>query len=187
MSCLDGADFADWGQDLCAHYLRLDAPARRRRFFGTISDSAIRKWCRRYAPVFACVIRDSTGAIRAAAPVHVHGGDPEIAFSVEMDWRQRGFARRLARAAQTQAGIRGYPQLVATTEEDNVGMIALMRDLGGDLVRKNGEIRMILPAHRPLGAGRAIELAHRNLKTGIPHMAAHMEPRPENLGRASAA
>lgn len=187
VSCLDGADFADWGQDLCAHYLRLDASARRRRFFGTVSDSAIRKWCRRYAPVFAVVIRDGSGEIRAAAPVHVHGGDPEIAFSVEMEWRQRGYARRLARAAQAQAGIRGYPHLVATTEPDNNGMIAVMRTLDGDLARKHGEIRMILPAHPPVGAGRAIDRAHLTLKTGTHRTASQMERRTENLERASAA
>ncbi|MGF1501873.1 MAG: GNAT family N-acetyltransferase [Paracoccaceae bacterium] len=187
VSCLDGADFADWSQDLCAHYLRLDAPARRRRFFATVGDAAVRKWCRRYAPVFACVIRDGTGAIRAAAPVHVHGGDPEIAFSVEMDWRQRGYARRLAQAAQAQAGIRGYPHLVVTTQRDNIGMISVMRKLGGDLVRHNGEIRMKLPAHRPLDAGRTVDLADRTLKTGPRHMAQQMERRTENSERNSAA
>ena len=83
------------------------------------------------------------GEVRGAAELHppqeASGGLPEIAFSVEREFRRKGLGTQLFQYLIAEARRRGYAQLRITTSADNEAMRALAHKFGAHLTFRHGE------------------------------------------------
>lgn len=128
---------------LVDHLLRLDFQSRRNRFNGLVSENFIASYadrCRRGEATIIAYIEN--GAVRAAAEMHPdQKGDlgPEVAFSVENDYRRRGLGSLLFQNIIDEARRSGHASLRITTGADNEAMRSLATKFGATLAFRRGE------------------------------------------------
>lgn len=127
------------------HLLRLGPESRRNRFNGVVDDDFIARYAARcFEPGVIVLGYLEDGAIHAAAELHApcRSADemPEVAFSVERNWRRKGIGSALFKALLTTATRAGYAKLRVITGAHNDGMRALARKFGTRLVLRQGEL-----------------------------------------------
>jgi GNAT superfamily N-acetyltransferase len=126
------------------HLLRLDHRSRHDRFHGFMDDSFIERYAAKCASDGTLVIAYlEDGAVRGAAELHPPETSPdlqpEIAFSVEADWRRHGVGSILFQKLIEEARAKGYRFLRITTGAQNDAMRALANKFGAHLTFRYGE------------------------------------------------
>ena len=126
------------------HLLRLDRESRHDRFNGFIDDAFIGRYAERSivdGTVIIAYLED--GRVRGAAELHqpdlTPGSLPEIAFSVEADWRRKGLGALLFARLVEKAQALGYRRLRITTGAQNDAMRALAHKFGANLTFRHGK------------------------------------------------
>lgn len=154
---------------LLAHLLRLDAPSRRSRFAGLVSDEGVARYVGG-----ALTAGDATfglfadGTLRGVAELRTASGDvAEGAFSLEREWQGRGFGHQLFEALLDAARRRGTRRLVLQCLRENAAMQRIARRFAGRLTFENGEVVAVI--HPPLAAEAAASRALVRLaaETGV--------------------
>ncbi|MGY6633796.1 MAG: GNAT family N-acetyltransferase [Alkalilacustris sp.] len=127
---LDPSSTPRWRALLLAHYLRLDAEARRLRFFTTMSDAALRAHVARMQPL-ALVVYQPDGQWRGSAEVYSgdQPGTGEIAVSVEAPWQNRGLGAALTGRARDAARDSGLADVRLICLRRNGAMLGVARKL----------------------------------------------------------
>lgn len=87
-------------QDICAHFLRLDAGTRRARFCGAINDAEVAKYastifCRDSIVCGALLDGHLRGLVELRGSFDIWPRTTEAAFSVETDWQNIGLGDAL--------------------------------------------------------------------------------------------
>ena len=142
------------------HLLRLDPDSRHDRFNGFINSEFITRYvARSFAEGTIIVAYIEDGAVRGAAELHQADlkpkSLPEIAFSVEANWRRKGLGTLLFSKLIEKACQLGYKRLRITTGAQNDAMRALAHKFGAHLVFRHGESTGTIelqPAERPAAA-----------------------------------
>lgn len=130
-------------ETLVDHLKRLDFESRRNRFNGLVSEVFIESYahrCRSGEATIVAYVED--GVVRAAAEMHPdQKGNlgPEVAFSVERDYRRRGLGSLLFQHIIEEARRAGYSSLRITTGADNEAMRSLASKFGAALSFRRGE------------------------------------------------
>ncbi|MFC0241877.1 GNAT family N-acetyltransferase [Rhodopseudomonas telluris] len=140
----------------CNHLTRLDADARRMRFFADVSDFHV---------LFHAGAALSDGRvaigyvedneIRGACELLTSTDDPhgaEAAFSVEQDWRCRGIGGLLMTAMIDAARQRGVQRIELQCLKTNLPMQALAARFTSDL-RQIGDTTLAVLDNSPAAAG----------------------------------
>jgi RimJ/RimL family protein N-acetyltransferase len=132
-------------EQIVAHLMRLDERDRHLRFCCETSEAQIRRhvaqldWTRDSLYGF-----DADGAIRGLVEFMPDTGDPpraaEVAFSVEAEWRRRGFASRLMELALAVALLRGMRKVHLVTLYENVPMRQIAQRYGFRVKVIDGEV-----------------------------------------------
>ena len=135
---------------LVAHFLRLSPAARRRRFFGPLSDDALRgfvsriDWDQRIVyGWFRLGVLHAVGEMAFSESAT----DGEIAFTVEDVYAGRGIGRRLMRRIILAAAARGVRTVQVITESDNIPMRRLADAAGFSLHRCEDGVEGERPLH----------------------------------------
>ena len=126
------------------HLLRLDHQSRHDRFHGFMDDSFVERYAAKCASDGTLVIAYlEDGVVRGAAELHPPetspDRQPEIAFSVEGDWRRHGVGSVLFRRLIEEARAKDYRFLRITTGAQNDAMRALANKFGAHLTFRHGE------------------------------------------------
>ncbi len=126
------------------HLLRLDHQSRHDRFHGFMDDSFIERYAAKCASDGTIVIAYlEDGAVRGAAELHPPetspDHQPEIAFSVEGNWRRHGVGSILFRKLIEEARAKDFRFLRITTGAQNDAMRALAHKFGAHLTFRYGE------------------------------------------------
>lgn len=126
------------------HLLRLDPDSRHDRFNGFIDPEFIGRYVSRsFAEGTIIVAYIEDGAVRGAAELHQPDlkpkSLPEIAFSVEANWRRKGLGSLLFSSLIEKAQQLRYKRLRITTGAQNDAMRALANKFGAHLVFRHGE------------------------------------------------
>jgi RimJ/RimL family protein N-acetyltransferase len=137
LAALGAAD----AQRIVRHLQRLPLADRRSRFGLGMSDSAIATYvqhaiARGSDRLFG--ISDPTGRLVAVAHLYLEMPRAEVAVSVDLTMRQRGFATALIRAAAQAAQDAEATQLEMTCLPENAAARALVRSLGMKIERVDG-------------------------------------------------
>jgi GNAT superfamily N-acetyltransferase len=124
--------------------MRLDAEDRRFRFFADLPDFLVALHAGAAVAdgrfVAAC---ECEGEIRGAGELLQNPENPEqaeLAFSVEREWRRRGFGAALMLATIGEARRIGIRRLELKILPENVAMQTLSRHFTSDLRHENGNI-----------------------------------------------
>jgi GNAT superfamily N-acetyltransferase len=151
------------------HLLRLDPQSRRDRFHGGVTDDFIEGYIARcFGPGTIVIAYVENDEVHGVAELHLPLDDsdptPEIAFSVEQNFRRRGVGSVLFQTLLAEARRAGYKRLRVTTGAQNEPMRALARKFGAQLSFAGGElagaIDLTAPSIRaPAVSGRARNLA----------------------------
>lgn len=133
-----------WARDapaVLAHYLRLDACSRRRRFFAAIDDAALAERAALVgSPALPMVGGLDGDALRALGELSLDGeGTAEVALSVEPAWRGRGVGTAILRRLVEKASNRGIRRIQARCLDDNRAMLQLARRAGAVIRNDAGE------------------------------------------------
>ncbi len=136
------------GQDelpfLRDHLLRLDAKSRRDRFHGAVHDGFIDTYIARcFGPNTIVIAYLEDDQVRGVAELHAPVDDdelPELAFSVEENFRRRGVGSILFKTLLDEARRAGYRRLRVTTGAQNDAMRGLARKFGAHLAFDHGEL-----------------------------------------------
>ncbi len=128
-----------------AHLFRLDAESLRNRFAMTVGEEFLNDYAERcFANGDLIYVYTEDGMVRASAelrPLATAGADSaEVAFSVEVDWRNRGIGAALFDRMITAAGNRGYRKLHMNCLAWNRPMQALARKFKASLHFETGDI-----------------------------------------------
>ncbi|NJO63717.1 MAG: GNAT family N-acetyltransferase [Richelia sp. RM2_1_2] len=122
------------------HLLRLDSESRYLRFQGTITDEGLKSYINsvQQNPNNFVAAKFIDNVVVGA--VHMYCGDQlaELGFSVDDQYRGRGFARDLFNVAVPIAKENGCTTLYVDCFSSNIGMINLARSVGLSIVR-NGK------------------------------------------------
>ena len=134
------------------HLLRLDPDSRHDRFNGFIDPEFITRYvARSFAEGTIIVAYIEDGAVRGAAELHQPDlkpkSLPEIAFSVEADWRRKGLGSLLFSSLIEKAQQLRYKRLRITTGAQNDAMRALAHKFGAHLVFRHGESSGTIELH----------------------------------------
>jgi GNAT superfamily N-acetyltransferase len=126
------------------HLLRLDRDSRHDRFNGFVDNEFIKSYAARSVAAGAVILAYvEDGMVRAAAELHqpslMAGSEPEMAFSVESDWRRRGFGSLLFARLLEVAQRLGFRRVKITTGAQNDAMRALAHKFGAHLTFHHGE------------------------------------------------
>jgi GNAT superfamily N-acetyltransferase len=126
------------------HLLRLDHASRHDRFHGFMDDSFVERYAEKCASDGTLIIAYlEQGVVRGAAELHPPDTSPdlqpEIAFSVEADFRRLGVGSILFRKLIEEARAKGYRNLRITTGAQNDAMRALANKFGAHLTFRYGE------------------------------------------------
>ena len=125
------------------HLLRLDRQSRRDRFHGSVDDTFIDSYIARcFGPETIAIAFVENDEVHGVAELHEPVSDddvPELAFSVEEDFRRRGVGSILFRTLLSEARRAGYDRLRVTTGAQNEAMRALARKFGAHLAFDHGE------------------------------------------------
>ncbi len=126
------------------HLLRLDPESRHDRFNGFADQNFIESYaekCSADGTVIIGYVED--GQVTAAAELHppsdLADGLPEIAFSVEREFRRKGLGSILFKRLIAEARAKGYESLRITTGAQNEAMRALANKFGAHLSFRQGE------------------------------------------------
>ena len=136
---------------LTAHLCRLDNNSRRRRFGLEVSDGFIDRYARSIDWDRAFVLGYFEGgvlrgAVEAAWPaVDWLDGAAEIAVQVEADWRRRGVASALLRAASRLALARGIAGIFFSALAENDPLRPLISRFGIPVALVGTELQGRLP------------------------------------------
>ena len=129
---------------LKSHLLRLDPESRHDRFNGVADEDFVRRYadrCLTDGTVVIAYVED--GQVRAAAEMHpsddASDDAPEVAFSVEREFRRKGLGSVLFVGMIEEAKRQGYTGLRITTGSDNNAMRGLARKFGARLTFRYGE------------------------------------------------
>lgn len=133
--------FAWEGEVLAAHFLRLDADARRCRFSGGVSDGTVVAYADTAlgadAVVHGFFVDD---VLRGAAELRLlPGGEGEVAVTVEEEWRLSGVGSALFGRLLLTARNRGVGSLVMTCLPANRGMQRLAARFDGKISFASGD------------------------------------------------
>jgi GNAT superfamily N-acetyltransferase len=125
------------------HLLRLDPQSRRDRFHGSVDDTFIASYIARcFGPKTIAIAFVENDEVHGVAELHEPVSDddvPELAFSVEENFRRRGVGSILFKTLLDEASRAGYRRLRVTTGAQNDAMRALARKFGAHLVFDHGE------------------------------------------------
>ena len=142
---------------LSEHLLRLDPESRRQRFNGVIGEGFIERYHSQYITDDTVVIGYIDGGkMRGAAELHPpdqKGSTPEIAFSVEKNFRSQGIGSILFEKVIQEARKRNYLSLAMSTDRNNDGMKSLARKFGVYIEYRKGEARGILRLKSSVSTG----------------------------------
>lgn len=122
-------------EEICDHFLRLDAQSRRARFCGAVSDDAILRYARnvlRYDSI-ACgafISGHLRGLVELRGLFHFWPSRTEAAFSVEVGWQNIGIGDAL------------FEQMFATAQNRGVRTIEMM------CLRENCNMRHLAAKHK---------------------------------------
>ncbi len=149
------------------HLLRLDPQSRRDRFHGAADDRFIDNYIARcFGPKTITIAYVEHDEVHGVAELHEPVSDddlPELAFSVEANFRRRGVGSILFKTLLDEAHRAGYRRLRVTTGAQNDAMRALARKFGAHLVFDHGElagtIDLTVPSIASTGDKRARNLA----------------------------
>lgn len=113
--------------DIRAHFTRLDAPTRRARFFGAVSDGGVAKYAEaifRRDVILSGAFVDGhlRGLVELGGVEHGWGSTTEAAFSVEPDWQNRGIGDALFDCILTMARNRGVKTIRMLCLRENIRM-----------------------------------------------------------------
>jgi GNAT superfamily N-acetyltransferase len=126
------------------HLLRLDPQSRRDRFHGMVNDAFIDNYIARcFGPKTITIAYVENDEVHGVAELHepVSADDlPELAFSVEANFRRRGVGSILFKTLLDEARRAGYRRLRVTTGSHNDAMRALAHKFGAHLVFDHGEL-----------------------------------------------
>jgi GNAT superfamily N-acetyltransferase len=153
------------------HLLRLDPASRRNRFHGAVDDSFIDNYIARcFGPktiVIAYLERDEVHGVAELHEPVSEGDVPELAFSVEENFRRRGVGSILFRTLLDEARRAGYQRLRVTTGAHNEAMRALARKFGAHLVFDHGELAGTIDLTAPSITAPAVKRQPRNLTEAV--------------------
>jgi len=126
------------------HLLRLDLQSRRDRFHGMVNDAFIDSYIARcFGPKTITIAFVENDEVHGVAELHEpmsEGELPELAFSVEGNFRRRGVGSILFKTLLDEARRAGYRRLRVTTGASNDAMHALANKFGAHLVFDHGEL-----------------------------------------------
>lgn len=140
-----------WARDapaVLAHYRRLDATSRRRRFFAAIDDAVLAERAALVgAPDLPMVGGLDGELIRALGELSLGGeASAEIALSVEPAWRGRGVGSAILRRLVEKASNRGVRRILARCLDENRAMLELARRAGAAIRADAGELEATIEA-----------------------------------------
>lgn len=147
------------------HFLRLDTETRRARFAGMISDDGIRTVAEKVLSYDSVVCGAFVhGALHAVAELrgltHRWPGTAEAAFSVDMDWQNRGIGDALLDHILGRAQNRGVKTLQMICLRDNGRMRRLAAKHNARLQVEPGAIIATLNPHWPTPVTLYREVLH---------------------------
>jgi GNAT superfamily N-acetyltransferase len=137
------------------HLLRLDAPSRRNRFGGAVSDDRIRDHVESSIGLDAVLHGFFVdGVLRGAAELRLLGprfltGEAEAAFSVEMPWQSHGIGSALLERTLLTARNRGIKRLHMACLADNRRMQQLAHKFDAELSFDFGSVIGAVENARP--------------------------------------
>ncbi|WP_119677861.1 GNAT family N-acetyltransferase [Indioceanicola profundi] len=164
------------------HLLRLSQADRRARFFGSMSDDAIRNYVDRISwsrtIVLAAIQR---GEVRAAAELRLGdrpGEAAELAFSVEQELQGQGVGTILTRRILTAARNRCVRRVYMICQSDNRRMQRIASKLIGLCRFEDGDVI----STKDLPPATALSVAQEFIDTGAVPMATMLDQwqRPES-------
>ncbi len=144
----------DDGERLARFYADASAADLRLRFFLSrreVPHSELARYCQiDYEREMTFVALDGdrlVGEVRAVADPDNH--EAEFAVQVAGDWQKRGLGRRLMRKLLAYLHARGTTEVFGVCLHDNVGMVALARELGFVVdTEPQDAVQMRLPLRR---------------------------------------
>lgn len=113
--------------EIRAHFIRLDAPTRRARFFGSVSDGGIAKYADgifRQDSILCGAFIDAElrGLVELRGVTPFWGSTAEAAFSVEPDWQNMGLGDALFDSILAIAQNRGVKTIRMLCLKENIRM-----------------------------------------------------------------
>ena len=153
------------------HLLRLDSTSQRDRFHGSVDDVFIDNYIARcFGPNTIAIAYLESDEVHGVAELHEPVSDddlPELAFSVEENFRRRGVGSVLFKTLLDEARRAGYRRLRVTTGAQNDAMRALARKFGAHLVFDHGELAGTIDLTASSIATSAGEKRARNLAEAV--------------------
>lgn len=119
------------GEDLLAHYQRLDPQTRRARFGGTVGPDFLRAYARQALGDDARILGlFLDGTLRGVAELRFADASRQVAeaaFSIENGWQGRGHGARLFARLHAMALGLGVERIVFQCLRENAAMQAIVR------------------------------------------------------------
>src|SRR5271166_1784777 len=115
-----------------AHLLRLNKQDRYSRFEGSVADTVVADYAE-YSLRTACSTAYGAfidGALVGVGEVFFFGELPEIALSVDREFRRQGIGRRLMECVLQDAGKFGFDSITFHCLADNCGVRTLAKNFG---------------------------------------------------------
>lgn len=141
---------------LRTHYRRLGQTSRRLRFMSEPSASALDHTAERATPDLLLEV-ERDGAVRGLLEAYGTGqGHAEVALSVEDDYQGLGLGRELFKKGLLLLAERGFRFADFMCRQDNVVVLHLIRNAGGQVRFRDGEAFAEVDLHRGLDRDRAL-------------------------------
>ncbi len=129
------------------HLLRLPEEDRRKRFFHTMTDSAISDFSRDFDwnnnIVFGAFVDDVLRGVGTLIPVE--DNQVEVAMTVEHAYQHLGIGRLLVATLLVAARMAGHSAVRLVFLQQNQQMLALAKDIRAEMVSESGVTEAVLP------------------------------------------
>ncbi len=139
---LDSTALDDYRQ----HLLRLDGQTRHARFGWAMDDAGVNAHCLRLAGESPVVIGGYVdGVLRGGLELWPAGRCGEIVFSVETEWRRKGFGTALIERAVAEAKQQGMTSIEVDIDEFGPSAVSLVRKFSAGGSREDGRVSIAVP------------------------------------------